>query len=325
MLKAMPNELHVIFGTGPAGCWIARELRERNIPVRAINRSGQRPDLMPSDVEVVAADASNPAEAMAAARGAGVVYQALNPPYHRWHEYFPGLQKGALAAARGVGARYVSLENLYMYDCSTLLNEESPIGPRSKKGELRARLAEEVMAADKRGDVRATALRSSDYYGPGVRGSALGEMVFGNLVAGKKAQVGGSAVTPHSFAYIEDVGRAAAAIGTRDDALGQVWIAPHAPARTQGEMVEMACRVLAIPPRMTVVSPLMMRMVGLFIPEARASVEMMYEFTEPFVVDSNRIQGAFALEPTPVEIGIKRTVNWYKKQAGEKTGPAPTP
>ncbi len=248
MLKAMPHELHVIFGTGPAGCWIARELRERNIPVRAINRSGQRPDLMPGDVEVVAADASNAAAAMAAARGAGVVYQALNPPYHQWHEYFPGLQKGALAAARDVGARYVSLENLYMYDCSTLLNEESPIGPRSKKGELRARLAEEVMAADKRGDIRATALRSSDYYGPGVRGSALGEMVFGNLVAGKKAQVGGSAVTPHSFAYIEDVGRAAAAIGTRDDALGQVWVAPHAPARTQGEMVEMACRVLAIPP-----------------------------------------------------------------------------
>ena len=308
----MINQTHVIFGTGPVGCWIARVIRELHIPVRAVNRSGGRPDLMPEDVEIVAADASDAAEAIAAAKGAAVVYQALNPPYHQWHEYFPGLQAGALAAAKNAGARYVSIENLYMYDSSQPITEDSPIHPRSKKGELRAQMAEEVMAAHKRGDIRATALRSSDYYGPGVLGSALGEMVFGNLVSGKKAQLGGSAVIPHSFAYIEDVGRAAAAIGTQDDALGKVWIAPHAPALTQGEMVEMACRVLAIKPQMTVVSPLMMRIAGLFVPEARASVEMMYEFTEPFVVDSNRIQRAFALEPTPVDIGIERTVSWYK-------------
>ena len=72
------------------------------------------------------------------------------------------------------------------------------------------KMAEEVMRLHSRGEVRATALRSSDYYGPGVVGSALGDMVFGNLVAGKKAQISGSALMPHSFAYIEDVGRAAA-------------------------------------------------------------------------------------------------------------------
>jgi nucleoside-diphosphate-sugar epimerase len=309
----MTNKAHVIFGTGPVGCWIGRVLRELDIPVRAVNRSGRRPHLMPEDVEIAGADASDATEAIAVAKGAAVVYQALNPPYHQWHEHFPGLQASALAAAKTAGARYVSIENLYMYDSSKPITEDSPIHPRSKKGELRARMAEEVMAAHKRGDIRATALRSSDYYGPGVLGSALGEMVFGNLVSGKKAQVGGSAVIPHSFAYIEDVGRAAAAIGTHDDALGKVWIAPHAPALTQGEIVEMACRLLAIKPQMTVVSPLMMRIAGLFIPGARASVEMMYEFTEPFVVDSNRIQRAFALQPTPVDVGIERTVSWYKK------------
>ena len=60
-------------------------------------------------------------------------------------------------------------------------------------------------------------------------------------------------------------------------------------------MVEKACRTLKINPQMMVVSPLMMRIAGFFIPEARASVEMMYEFTDPFVVDSNRIQRAFVL------------------------------
>ena len=286
MEEPTSNALHVIFGTGPVGCWIARALRELDIPVRAVNRSGKRPGLMPTDVEIVAGDASDPVQAINLAKDAAVVYQALNPEYHQWHVYFPGLQAGALAAAKAASARYVSIENLYMYDSSKPMTENSTVLPKSKKGELRAKMADEVMAAHERGDIRATALRSSDYYGPGVLGSAMGEMVFGNLVAGKKAQVGGSADMPHSWAYIDDVGRAAAILGTRKEALGKVWIAPHAPALTQREMVEKASKVLNIKPQMTGVSPLMMRIAGLFIPGARASVEMMYEFTESFVVDS---------------------------------------
>jgi nucleoside-diphosphate-sugar epimerase len=221
------------------------------------------------------------------------------------------LQAGALAAATAAGARYVSIENLYMYDASSPMNEDSRIAPKSKKGGLRARMAEEVMQAHRRGNVRATALRSSDYYGPGVVGSAFGDRAVGALLSGRKAQVLGSPDTPHSFAYIEDVGRAAATLGMRDEALGKVWIAPHAPAVTQRAMVEKACALLGIEPQFAVISPTMMRMAGLFVPGARASVEMMYEFLEPFVVDSRRIETVFGLIPTPVEIGLKRTVAWY--------------
>ena len=311
----MGNEVHVIFGTGPVGCWTARALREANLPVRAVNRTGRRPGMMPPDVEVVAADASETAAAAAAAVGAAVVYQALNPPYHHWQELFPALQRAALAAARAAGARYVSIENLYAYDSSAPMTERSPVAPLSRKGALRARMADEVTAAHARGEVRAAALRSSDYYGPGVLGSALGEMVFGALVAGKPARVAGSASLPHSFAYIEDVGRAAATLGTREEALGAAWIAPHAPAVTQGEMVAAACRALGVPTRLGVISPLMMRLVGVFVPVARAAVEMMYEFTRPFTVDSSRFEREFGAAPTPVEVGIERTVRWYRERA----------
>ncbi|EIL98351.1 NAD-dependent dehydratase [Rhodanobacter thiooxydans] len=314
----MTPDFHVIFGTGPVGCWTARALRGRGQQVRAVNRSGARPDLMPADVEIVKADASDPVQAREAAKGAGVVYQALNPPYHLWDELFPGLQTSVLGAAMAGNARYVSIENLYMYDSSKPINEDSPIAPVSKKGALRQKMAEEVMALHSRGEVRAVALRSSDYYGPGVVGSTLGEMVFGNLVAGKKAQVIGSAGMPHSFSYIEDVGHAAAVLGTNDTATGRVWITPHAPAKTQGEMVDEACRVLGTEPQVSVVSPFMMRLAGLFRPDARASVEMMYEFTAPFVVDSTRMEREFNLAATPVRSGIERTVAWYRERQSRR-------
>jgi nucleoside-diphosphate-sugar epimerase len=182
----MTPDLHVIFGTGPVGCWTARALRGQGKQVRAVNRNGARPDLMPADVEMVKVDASDPAQAREASKGAGVVYQALNPPYHLWNEFFPGLQAGVLGAAKAENARYVSIENLYMYDSSKPITEDSPIAPVSTKGALRQKMAEEVMALHSRGEVRTVAIRSSDYYGPGVVGSALGEMVFGNLVGGKK-------------------------------------------------------------------------------------------------------------------------------------------
>lgn len=305
--------LHVVLGTGPVGCWTARTLVARGLNVRAVNRSGRRPDLLPPEATLETADVSDASQSSAAARGATVVYGAVNPPYERWHELFPALQEGALAAARAHGARYVSVENLYMYDSSEPITEATRIAPTSKKGELRQRLAERVLAAHTAGLVQTTALRSADYYGPGVTGSAWGERVFGPLVAGKRAQVTGVLDAPHSIAYIEDVGLALVELGTRDEALGQAWIAPHAPARTQGELAAAAAaHVEGAPERASAMGPFMLRLGGLFIPAAREMVEMMDQFTRPFVADGSRFERTFGVEPTPLDVGLPRTVAWYR-------------
>jgi nucleoside-diphosphate-sugar epimerase len=183
----MNSTLHVIFGTGPVGIWTARALREMGHLVRAINRSGQRQGLMPADVEIVAADASDVRQAIKAARGASVLYQTLNPPYDRWTEMFPPLQRVALEAARSAGARYVSIDNLYGYGrVSGTLTERTPQAPHTKKGRLRAAMT------------RVAVLQPSDYFGPGVTASQLGARTFPPMLAGKPADVTGRADLPHS-------------------------------------------------------------------------------------------------------------------------------
>jgi hypothetical protein len=52
----------------------------------------------------MAGDVGDPVFAASATRGARIVYQALNPPYHRWAQEFPGLQAAAIAAAQTAGA-----------------------------------------------------------------------------------------------------------------------------------------------------------------------------------------------------------------------------
>ena len=56
----------------------------------------------------------------------------------------------------------------------------------------------------------------------------------------------------------------------------------------------------------------MMRIGGLFIPEAKESVEMMYEFEKPFMVDSSKFEKTFGTRATPMREAIKETVAWYK-------------
>lgn len=309
----MSADLHVVLGTGPVGTWIANDLVSRGERVRLVNRSGKRPALLQGDAEVVAADVSDAAKATAAAAGATAVYQALNPPYDKWQELFPGLQAAAMAAAGAAGARYVSIDNLYMYDSfSGPITEATPVLPRSKKGEVRARMAADVLAAHERGDVRAVILRSSDYYGPGVTASALGERVFRPILAGKPGEAFGALDQPHSYAYIEDVGRAAAALGTADGGLGRVWITPHAPAVTQREVLSAVFAAAGSRPRFKVVGPGTMRFASLFSSDAREMVEMMYEFTRPFTVDSSLMERTYDLEATPPADGLSRTVAWYR-------------
>ena len=56
----------------------------------------------------------------------------------------------------------------------------------------------------------------------------------------------------------------------------------------------------------------MMSLLGMFVPELKESVEMMYEFDKPFIVDSSKFEQTFGMKATPMKEAIKETVAWYK-------------
>lgn len=263
----MAGDLHVVFGAGAAGSWTARALRDMGMQVRVVSRSGRRGDVIPAEVPVVAMDAAVPSEAVAAADGARVVYQAVGAPYQRWADDLPLMQRVILGAAAAAGARYVSVENLYMYGrVDGPIRADSPEKPCSEKGRLRAVLGHDVLAAHRSGSVQAAIVRSADYYGPGVLTSAFGAQLFEPLVNGGTANLLGRGDLPHAVAYIEDVGRAVATVGTHEEAFGRVWLAPHAPAVTQRQLVQTAARVVGCRPRARTVGPMLARLVGLETP-----------------------------------------------------------
>jgi nucleoside-diphosphate-sugar epimerase len=315
---------HVVFGTGAIGLATLDALRRRGERVRLVNRSGTAP--VPDDVEVLGGDASDPAFTAAAANGAQVVYQTLNPPYHQWVELFPALQASVLAAAQASGARLVSMENVYLYGppAGQPLTETRPDTAQTKKGKLRARMARELLAAHEAGNVQVAIGRASDYFGPrGGAQSILGDRVIPAALAGKTATVIGDPDQPHTYTYIPDIGEGLAVLGEHPDAPGEVWHLPNDPhTRTTRQLVDAIYQLAGQPKtKLRGIPPLLLRAVGVVNPTVREILELQYEFQEPFIVDSTKIATKLDVHATPLDQALADTLATYRTKPSQARHP----
>lgn len=307
------QERHVIFGSGPLGQAVMRELVRQGKCVVMVNRSGKRPAGAPESVESAAADLYNPNAVTQAARGASVVYQCAQPEYTQWPQKFPPLMQSIIAGLTGSPATLVMGDNLYMYGyVDGPIREDAPHNAKGPKGITRAKIAADLFQAHQSGKLRVTIGRASDFFGPGVRGSFVGESVFGALAKGKAANVMGNIDLPHTFSFIDDFGKALVNLGAHEQALGQAWHIPNAPTISTRQFVQVAAEALGVKPKMMVAAPLMMRALGLFVPELREMIELEYEVMKPYVVDDSKYKKAFGDHSTPLKEAIQRTAEWYK-------------
>jgi nucleoside-diphosphate-sugar epimerase len=308
----LESDLHVVFGTGPVGMATVELLAAGGHRVRAVNRSGRA--AVPAGVEVRGGDAADPSFSENAAAGAAVVYQCLNPPYTRWPELFPPLQAGVLDGAAAAGAKLVAMENLYMYGPTegAPLTEDLPHAATGRKGRTRAQMAQALLEAHRAGKVRVVIGRASDYFGPQGRLSAMGERVFDPALSGKKAQVMGNPSHLHSYSYIPDIAKGLVVLGEHGEADGEAWHLPNAPAITTRQFIEQVYGAAGTEPRIQAMSRFLVKMVGLVNGTVRELDEMLYEFEEPFVVDSTKFERAFGDHATPLTEAIPATVEWFR-------------
>ena len=198
-----------------------------------------------------------------------------------------------LAAAERTGALLVTLENLYGYGPTggEPITEDLPLAADTVKGRTRAAMTRELLAAADAGRVRIAIGRASDFFGPGVTASALGERFFAHAVSGKKADFLGNPNLRHTYSYVPDIAHGLATLGNDERAVGQVLAyspvqRPSPPVRSRrssptssNEAVDLRIMPRPLLSMLAVVSPLL-----------RALKEMAYEFEEPFVLDTTKYE-----------------------------------
>ena len=317
------NTKHVILGTGQLGLAIMDELVAQGQPVRLVNRRGQLPEAPPAGatLELVAADALDPAAVAAACAGAAIVFFCMQPAYDRWPEAFPPLAASVIEGVARSGARLVFGSNLYLYGPTNgaPLREDLPPAAQTRKGKARAEVARMLLDAHHAGKLQVTIGRASDFYGPRVKDSLVGEMVFGAALAGKPVNLVGDIDAPHTLTYIRDFARALVTLSKHDTAFGRAWHVPNAPTLTMRQFVGLVEKEIDRPVKTRVAGKMMLSVIGLFVKPVRETVEMLYEFEEPFVVDHSQFAAAFGADngsaPTPQAQAVAETVAWYRAHA----------
>lgn len=309
-------KLHTILGAGgTVSNQLLPVLQQNNEQVRLVSRKPQGT----AKAESIAADITNYEQTLNAIKGSDIVYLLVGLKYdiRIWKESWPKIMTNVINACKATGSKLIFFDNVYMYGkVDGMMTEETPFNPSSKKGEIRAAIATQLLNEMKAGNIRAMIARAADFYGPvGFNTSVPNMLVFLNLKKGKRAQWLVNAKVPHSFTYVPDVAQALYMLANKDDAFGQTWHMPTAGAPLTGEQfIKEAAEDMKARDDYSVISKWMMQLVGLFNRDIRESVEMAYQSEFPYLFDSSKFNSTFNFEPASYHDGIRETAIWTLEQ-----------
>ena len=303
--------MQVILGAGGAiGNELAKELKNYTKQIRLVGRNPQK--INETD-ELFKTDLTIKAEVEKAVKGASVAYLTVGLPYKTkvWQKQWPIVMKNTIEACKKHKTRLVFFDNIYMYNPEHLnpMTEETNILPSSKKGIVRAEVAQMVLHEIASGKLEALIARSADFYGPGINNSVLNEAVFNNLKAGKKANWFCSTKFKHNFTFTPDAAKATALLGNTDSAFGQVWHLPTASPITGKDWIVAFAKELDVEPKTMVASKLIVKILGLFNPIMKELLEMLYQYDRDYNFDSSKFETVFNKKPTQIKEGIKQVIN----------------
>jgi nucleoside-diphosphate-sugar epimerase len=298
----------VLGGTGVIGRETIAALLADGRTVTSVSRSGAATP----GAAAIAADVRDASATLRALEGADVAHLTVGLPYRTrdWQRDWPVILRNVINACLAHGTRLVYFDNVYAYGkVDGPMTESTPIRPSSRKGALRAELLAVLDAAGRDRGLGYTVGRSADFYGPGATTSVFTTFAIDKVAAGRAPAWMFDSTRPHSLTYTPDIGRGLAVLGTDERALGHSWHLPTAPALTGEEYLAL----LGGDRKPTTMSMGTVRFGALFSGDARESLEMAYQYTAPYVLDSSRFEGTFGLAATPYAEGVAASLAYARE------------
>lgn len=300
------TQLHVVTGAGPVGWTVAEQLAEQGHSVRMLTRSGSGPEhpmIERRSVDIESDDLHPHLD------GATAVYHCTHVAYTNsaWRAKLEAMEQRVLDAAAGTVV--VFPESLYAYGrIDGPIREDSPRKATFRKLGVRTQLLD----ARDRHATPTVSVAASDFYGPRVMTSHMGERVIANILAGKPIRVIAAADLPHSFTYVPDLAAAMITAAASPSMWNTVLHAPTAPAVSQRTMIEMYSAAAGLPtPKVGVIAPWLMRALSVVPGPTRELGDTLYQFRYPYVLDSTRSEAILGLEPTSLAEGTAATMDWW--------------
>ena len=289
---------------------LATELKQYTAQIRLVSRN---PEKVNEDDELLALDLLKKEDVFNAIKGSEVVYLTVGLKYDHtiWQAQWPVIIQHVIAGCLEHNCKLVFFDNVYMYDKNAIPNmtEDSPINPPSKKGKVRAQNVTLINEAIHDHGLKAVIVRSADFYGPLSKNGILNTLVLDNVIKDKKANWQADVDRIHSFTYLPDAAKATALLGNTDSAYGQVWHLPTSAERLTGrQLITIATGVMEMKNSYMILSPYMLKFLGIFNRTIKELVEMQYQNTQDYFFNSNKFCSTFSFTPTSYESGIREVL-----------------
>jgi nucleoside-diphosphate-sugar epimerase len=308
-------QIHTVLGaSGAIGRAVIKELQNRNLTIRAVERKRKL-----FGIETIEADLLDAEQAVNAIQTSSYVYLCVGLPYQSkvWAKDWPQLMRNVINACTKTNAKLIFLDNMYMYSqpLTTPFDETYPQNPITKKGLARKATSDLLLQAMAEKKVHAVIGRSADIYGELSTNSLFYISFLENMMKGKAPQVLGKKDVKHTYAYTGDNGEALVALALDEKTYGQVWHLPVGEPITIDAVNEMLNEALGTTFKVSYVSKVMRKILSLFIPPITEVEEMLYQFESPYEMSCKKFMTHFPdFKITPYQEGISKMVQSFNNR-----------
>jgi nucleoside-diphosphate-sugar epimerase len=315
MERTMQNDRTalVIGATGGIGGEVAAALLADGWRVRGLSRTPGRAQAR-SEIAWVTGNAMNFEDVRRAAEGATLIVHAANPAgYRDWDKLVLPMLDNTIAAARAVGARILLPGTIYNYgpDAFTMLREDSPQHPLTRKGSIRVEMERTLQQAAQEG-VPVLIVRAGDFFGPHSGNSWFSQGLVKPGKPVRSIMYPGKPDIGHAWAYLPDLAEAMVRLvelGDRLERFATYHFAGHWDA--DGTQMIAAIRRAVGNPDLPVrrfpwaLATLLSPFVTLF----REMRELRYLWQQPLRLNNSSLLQAIGTEPhTPLNEAVRKTL-----------------
>lgn len=307
--------MKTILGTGQLGLAMMQVLLDKNPTekILLVNRSGKLNIAVPQNVQLIAADATSGTGMKAIAGRSELIFSCTDMPYDQWSAFYPATAKALAYALSETNTRLVFADNLYSYGnvFGAAMNEQMPHSAKTKKGKIRAAVINTLLYSGDPFNSRVAFVKAADFIGPRIHKGIFGTGFLDSVYSGKTVRLFGDIGLPHTFTYIDDFAAAMINIGTADDAFGQIWHVPNAPALSLDKWVHLFEVISNRKIKKSVIPKFVIKIAGLFNSFIKELYEMAYQFEYPYLVNHDKYVSRFGNHSTYPSDIVKETVEWY--------------
>ena len=302
----MSGRIFVLGAAGRLGFAAAEAFRAAGWTVKGLVRPGTA-FRAPKGIEIV--ETKDRTVAVDAARGMDVVLHALNAPFTEWTQHALPLTYSAIEIAEQSGTTLMFPGNVYNYgpDMPAVLDEATPMQPKSRKGAMRVEMEQRLREASDRG-VRTIVLRAGDFFGSG-RGSWFDLVLIKDLAKNKLTYPGPLDVV-HEWAYLPDYVDTLVRLAAVREKLAEFesfGFPGH--AVTGQELVSTIAKLTGRRLKVGHVNWWMMRTFGSIWKMGRELTEIGYLWEVPHRIDGSRLAAAIGEVPhTPLDTAVARAL-----------------